>query len=271
MCRLIVVPLVLVLALAHAALAVDCTYLAWSQYGSTKLLRRADAGTYAFRVDRVGVDADGAPNAYHPDDVGLNCAHGTGFKGLDCPANAGYPSATWWPSVLVADPADTKHAYVQPPSSDFAGFFVAQTSLRDEASHKADTDPTKYVDARTVPYLVFPGKFHSMKGTGGLGDVGYAFDLSNGKRSPFVVAEVGPPSDPLGEVSIALAEALGGTEPNPRNGAGVPPVPIVYVVFPRSRLSPAWPLTADQIRSRADELLAQAGGAEGVLACRDAF
>ena len=111
-----------------------------------------------FATTHAQVDADGAPNAYHPDDVGLNCKTGTGFKGLDCPANGGYPNGDWWPSAIVPDPKNKKKGYVQ-PDGEFKGFFVSQTSLRDGA--RSDLDPAKYVNAAAVPYLVFPG--HSIR------------------------------------------------------------------------------------------------------------
>ncbi len=138
-------------------------------------------------------------------------------------------------------------------------------------STKAVTDPKRYVDSRTIPYLVFPGKFHKKKGTGTTGDLGYAFNLANGRQSPFVVAEIGPPEAALGEMSIALAEAMGGTNPNPRTGAGSPAGQIVYVVFPKSGKSHKWPLTVEQMRPYAEDLLGRSGGVDGVMACRDAL
>ena len=65
-------------------------------------------------------------------------------------------------------------------------------------------------------------------------------NLDNGKTSAFIVAEVGPRMR-NGEMSIALAQALGGQNPNPRTGAGKPDGKIAYVVFPKSRANPAWP------------------------------
>jgi hypothetical protein len=61
----------------------------------------------------------------------------------------------------------------------------------------------------------------------------------NGQESAAIVADVGPRNDPLGEVSIRLAENLGGHNVNPRNGAGMPTGRFAYVVFPRSKATPA--------------------------------
>jgi hypothetical protein len=259
--------LLLTLLTATSSWAESCPFSKWTSYRSSTLLRHT-TGAYVFATAEVKVDADGAPNAYHPDDARLDCRKGSGFKGLDCPGNAGYPKGDWW-NVLVRDPAVRSRPYVQPPGSVFPGFFVSMTSLRDGT--KPATDTTSYVDARTVPYLVFPGSFSTMKGTGIVGDVGYATNTSNGKRSPFIVAETGPPSALLGEMSIALGSALGGTNPNPRTGAGAPKGKIVYVVFPRSAASPRWPLTNEALTTRVDGLLSRVGGIQAVEACTSAL
>lgn len=246
---------------AHAA----CDFKPTGRYQDTSLARHTQDAAYLFTVRHVKVDADGAPNAYHPDDIPLNCTHGNGFKGLDCPANAGYPGSNWWQSALVPDPANPKKAYIQPPGSEFSGFFVSQTSLTDTT--KTKTDPARYVDSRHVPYLVFPGKFRTMAGTGDLGDIGVAIHTTSGARSFFVVAEIGPRDASLGEMSIALAQALGGTDPNPRTGNGTPGGKIAIVVFPRSRTKPAWPLKAGELEARGAELLSGVGGVDMVLSC----
>ena len=245
-----------------------CTFVDWTKYRGTHLYKHPSIAAYLFQTASVKVDADGAPNAYHPDDVKLHCTKGVGFKGLDCPANAGFPDQNWWPSALVPDPINPKRAYVQPSPSPYAGFFVSQSSLVDGS--KARTDPARFVDSRNVPYLVFPGKFNSMPGTGVMGDFGYAVNVATGKASSFIVAEVGPPNAELGEMSIALATALGGTSPNPRTGAGVPKGKTIYLVFPRSRAAPAWPLTNAQIAANAEQLLESLGGQTAIHACKTA-
>ena len=93
------------------------------------------------------------------------------------------------------------------------------------------TDPDRYVDASTIPYLVFPSTFHQIQGTGRMGDFGYAINLTTGDPTGFIVADVGPANHSLGEISIAMANELGGHEANPRNGSGAPSGPFAYVVF----------------------------------------
>jgi hypothetical protein len=260
---------VALVATTSATAAGPCPFAPWSGYLGSTLLRLPQATAYVFATESVQVDADGAPNAYHPDDAALHCTKGTGFKGLDCPANAGYPQTVWWPSVLVPDPANPNRPFVQPSPGEFAGYFVSQTSLQDKT--KAATDPARYVDSRKVPYLVFPGNFYKMKGTGALGDVGFAINAANGKSSAFIVADVGPPAAALGEMSMALASALGGADPNPRTGSGTPSGKIIYVVFPGSGAETAWPMSNDHLASKASDLLRQVGGVEALLSCKDAL
>lgn len=248
---------VLVLASTFAFAQSDCRFNQWNSYTGTKLLSHPTASAYLFSSTHVAVDADGAPNAYHPGDVGL-----------DALANAGYPNESWWTSVLVGDPNDPGRAYAQ-TSGEFVGYFVSKTSFQDES--KALTDPARYVDARKIPYLVFPGSFYRMKGTGLLGDLGYAISLSSGEKTAFVVADIGPSSARLGEVSIALAERLGGRNVNPRNAAGAPQGEMLYVVFPYSSRGCGWPLSVDEIERRANSLLEEAGGIESILACKSAL
>lgn len=211
-------------------------------------------GAWQVQVDNLRIDADGAPNAYHPDNT----------PGLDHPGNAGWSSDPskrkhWWPSVLVADPADPtepahiKRPYIQ-PDGEFAGFFVSQTALVDGG--KAKTDVQRYVDARHVPYVVMPRAVHAARGTGTLGDLAAVRCISNGRVCAAVVGDIGPDDHGMGEVSIALAQALAGQPVNARNGSGQADGPYQIVVFPGSRFKPAWPVVAEQVEARVAGLMA---------------
>jgi hypothetical protein len=213
-------------------------------YQGIDLFRPVGSTAYTYKTARMEIDADGAPNTYHPNDTGL-----------DFLANSGFPNH--WHGVLVADPANPGHPFVQ-PSGSTQGFFVSMTALQDNVS--PSTDPQKYVDATRIPYVVFPGQFNQLAGTGMMGDFVMAKNLSNGMESAAIVADIGPSDAALGEVSMALVTALGGNNPNPRNGAGKPPGPFRYVVFPRSHKTPAWRLTAAEVDQQARALLAAAGG-----------
>jgi hypothetical protein len=244
--------------------AATCQFGPWSTYNGISL-RRHSNGAYIYKTSHKQIDADGAPNAYHPADVGKTCSASGGLLGLDCPANAGYPNGSFWRDVLAVDPNNNAKPYVQ-PSGAFAGFFVSMTSLSDR--NKAATDPTKYVSSTTFPYIVFPGNFNAKSGTGKVGDLGFAINLSNNKKSHFVAAETGPAAADLGEMSIAFATAMGGVNPNPINGAGAPSGTILYVSFPFSSNTYAWPMTNAQMQTNVSTLLQSVGGEAGILACQ---
>ena len=245
--------------------AAECPFKLWRTYKGTEIYHHKTLGAYAYVTRHNAVDADGAPNAYHPGDVGKNCLKDA-HLGLDCPGNAGYPKTDWWDQVLVVDPANAQKPYVQ-PSGEFAGFFVTKTWLSDP--QKAATDPGKYVDSTKVPYIVFPGsKFAVLKGTGDKGDVGFALNRDTGKSTSFIVADKGGGSDAkLGEASISFFEALGGENINARNGDGVAEGNTLFVVFPHSRKasSPIWPRTNEDVSAQVDTLMKALGGDRDVL------
>ena len=245
-----------------------CQFSAWQSYNGVAM-RKHSSGAYIYKTANKQIDADGAPNAYHPADVGKTCSTSGGLLGLDCPANAGWPNGSFWRDVLVVDPANSNRPYTQ-PSGTYAGFFISQTSLVDPA--KSVTDITRYVSSIAYPYIVFPGNFNALSGTGKRGDLGFAINLSNlAKKTHFVVAETGPANASLGEMSINLATLLGGTNPSPINGSGAPSGTVLYVTFPFSSNTYAWPQTNAQMQANTNTLLNTVGGEAGILACQNAL
>jgi hypothetical protein len=236
----------------------------WTEFKGTQIFRDRAGSAYCYATSHSRIDADGAPNAYHPDDVGKHCTRDP-HKGLDCPANAGFPATSWWRSVLVPDPGDASRAYLQ-PSGPTKGFFVSKTWLTNGA---ASDSVSNYVDSTKVPYLVFPGStFSRMDGTGFKGDLGMALH-ENGKRTAFVVADQGGGNDArLGEGSIALYERLGGQNLNARTGSGVAPGVVRFLVFPGSRRSFPWPQSVEAMERKANELLLSVGGEAALASCR---
>lgn len=217
----------------------------WFDYEGIDILKVAGTNAYTYKTRHVALDADGSPRAYHPNDTGI-----------DALANAGYPHKGW-KAVLVVDPAQPGQPYVQPTGPN-AGYFLAKTSLMDPALPAVD--PRKYVDSESVPYIVFPGAFYAIHGTGAYGDLVVARKLGSALESAAIVADGGPTKAPLGEISLRLAVALGGTNPNPRNGHGAPSGDFQYVVFPGSRSAPAWRRSLSDIQTSAAALLAGIGG-----------
>ncbi|GAA0326167.1 hypothetical protein GCM10009087_40600 [Sphingomonas oligophenolica] len=228
-------------------------------FRGTQILRQANNLAYAFETSHAAADADGAPNAYHPADKGKNCRRDAHI-GLDCLGNAGYPDLSWWSDVLVPDPNDPQHAFVQ-PTGPTKGFFVAQTALRNPNGDKYD--PATYVDATRFAFIVNPTGFEKLPHVGRVGDVGFATHLASGRSSAFIIGDAGGGSDAqLGESSIALFEALGFPGANPRTGANLPRDTIQYIVFPNSRRpgSAIWPRAAGDIRQQAENLIGTTPG-----------
>jgi hypothetical protein len=225
-------------------------------FRGTQLFRQADNKAYAYETSHGAADADGAPNAYHPGDLKKNCRKAKHI-GLDCLSNAVYPDTSWWKDVLVADPHDRSKAFVQ-SGGPFAGFFVAMTSLRTPKGDKYDT--ATYVDATKVPYVVLPSGFEALPHVARQGDVGIAPHLGNGKVSAFIVGDSGGGSGAkLGEASIALFVALGGKNPNPRNGAGLPRGMILFPGW-RRKGKGIWPRTNEDILDQAFDLASHTPG-----------
>lgn len=210
-------------------------------------------GTEALAYESgLAVDADGAPDAYGPEG-----------RGRDALANAGKPGS-WWGVVTDTGKASGTPV-VQGPSDPKPGFYVSSTSLQDPA--KAASDPRRYVDSSTVPYVAISPRLlkRSLAGGAQLGDVVAVANRTNGKVSYAVVADVGP-KDKLGEGSIALAEALG-VSGDPRHGGTAKG--ILYVVFPGS--GKGWPRTKEEIADEGARRfaewkeIARAGGAALLL------
>jgi hypothetical protein len=224
----------------------------WTSYKGIDLRRFPESKVYAYQTDRIAIDADGAPNAYHPMDTGT-----------DALVNAGFPDS-YWTSVLVTDPDDPAAPLIQ-RTGEFAGYYLSMTALEDEKKNAAD--PARAVDARKVPYIVFPSRFFAMDGVGRLGTLGMARNLATGQTSPMIVADIGRPEHYLGEISIKLAENLGGHNVDPRDGNGAPEGPFAYVIFPGSEATPPWPVSADELKRSANAELAKIGGWDAVLSC----
>jgi Fungal chitosanase of glycosyl hydrolase group 75 len=185
------------------------------------------------------IDADGAPNAYNPQNTGL-----------DDLANAGVPGH--WDGVVQDENGDP---YIQGPDDPFPGYYVSCTSLCNR--NKRSADPRRYVDASKIPYVVLPGGVARQAGAR-LGDFALVMNLRNGKSSYAIFADIGT----LGEGSVALAENLeihsdariGGT----RGG-------VLYVIFPGS--GNGAPRSIEEINSEAGARAELWGGIAQVNAC----
>jgi hypothetical protein len=218
--------------------------------GGTQVWRAPGAENALVYEGGLAIDADGAPDAYHPED-----------RGLDALANAGKPGH-WW-GVVTAGGEESGEPVVQGPSDPKPGYYVSSTSLQDKS--KKRTDPRRYVDSSSVPYLAVSPLVLAGKLAGGarVGDLAAVVSTATGRVAYAVVADVGP-KDKLGEGSIALAQALGVKDASPRRGGARSG--IVYVVFPGS--SAGWPRTNEDIAAAGAKLFEAWGGVPRIEACR---
>jgi hypothetical protein len=188
-------------------------------------------GSKAFFYEAgMTIDADGAPNAYHPDNLGL-----------DDLANAGSPGN--WQGLAKDEDGEP---IIQGPDDPFPGYYVSMTALADRS--KPFDDPTRYVDASKVPFIVLPGQTARQLGARP-GDFAVVFNQRNGKSSYAIFGDVGP-SDRIGEGSMALAENLG-VRSDARNGGARRG--ILYLVFPGSGNGRPRPI--EEIESEGQKLL----------------
>ncbi|MGO1068687.1 hypothetical protein [Lysobacter sp. CA199] len=218
----------------------------WIEYRGT-VVHAIDTGVrqaYAYLSPGIAITAAGAPDAYHPENIG-----------------SGHIRRTEWPDgewrcALVADPKHPRRP-LQQPAGRHAGYFVSITALSDVS--RARTDPGAYVDAGRIPYLVLPASFRAMEGTGDLGDFVVAYQPATRRCSYGLIGDIGPDRS-LGEVSTRMASDLSGQRAEARSGRGLPPGPTLCLVFPRSRLAPVWPIPPAAIRGRCEYLLKGLGG-----------
>jgi hypothetical protein len=201
------------------------------------------AGHTAFFYESgMTIDADGAPNAYHPDNTGL-----------DDLANAGAPGH--WQGLAKNEDGEP---FVQGPNDPFPGYYVSATALSDRT--RPVNDPARYVDASKIPFIVLPGGLERQIGAS-LGDFAVVFNLQNGKTVYAIFGDVGP-FDRIGEGSVALAENLG-IRSDARNGGAWRD--IVYLVFPGS--GNGRPRSIEEINAEAEKLLQAWGGTMQLTAC----
>jgi Fungal chitosanase of glycosyl hydrolase group 75/Bacterial SH3 domain len=177
---------------------------------------QANGESVFFYEAGMSINADGAPNAYHPAD-----------KGIDFLANAGSPG-NWW--ALAVD--KNGNPFIQSSTDPYPGYYISTTALFD--SEFVTQDPRRYVDSAKIPYIVLPGNSDFRKATGvKLGDLAVVYNTNNEKLAFAIYADVGPKNQ-IGEGSIALSHALG-NDPLVRSRVrqGIPKN-ILYIVFPGS-------------------------------------
>jgi hypothetical protein len=184
------------------------------------------------------VDADGHPQAYHPEGSP---------PGLDFLANAGNPG-NWW--GIATDSGGNPH--LQSDDHPAPGFYVSTTALVDHTMQSHH--PDRYVHSGKIPFIVLPSrpKFDPRQS---LGDLAIVFNTQSGDHTWAIYADIGP-ANQLGEGSMALCSALG-LSSAPKSG-GTNKEIIVMVFWPGSKIG--WPRPPEELRARAEELFSQWGG-----------
>lgn len=203
---------------------------------STICTLQEDNSAFFYRAG-MEIDADGAYRAYNADN----------HLGLDYLANGGEPG-NWW--ALVTDNGKPSgNPVIQKEGDPAPGFYISTTTLEDKA--KSVTDPLRYVDSESIPYIVLPG---NQTFGAKLSDLCIVYNVAKQKICGGVFADTGP-RNKIGEASIAMANGVG-VIGNPKNGGQESG--LVYVVFPGS--SVGWPLTADAIQQNAIAAFNKWGG-----------
>ncbi|MGO9235425.1 MAG: glycoside hydrolase family 75 protein [Methylocella sp.] len=223
----------------------------------------------AFYESGLAIDADGAPNAYHPSGSP---------PALDSLSAAGYPKSC---NVLVClgRNATGSHRYAKASGGPFDGFYVSMTSLMNEQTDReghplhGKADFARYVDSTVVPYIAVASRamrpFRLQRGTHSTnapGEVAYVVNLRNGQTSPAIFADVGT-NDTLGEGSVALAKSLGLSERQQSPTHGGLQSGILTIIFPDSESTPPWPRDTSDIATAANERFKAWGGLERVKHC----
>lgn len=151
-----------------------------------------------YSSDLLGLDLDGARKAYHPNNEGIDRNGNGGINKEEARKNEfrgkrGYGIAKYRPPGT-----DFNRAYLQSN-----GFYVSQTAIG--FRHLSESNPEKWVDAVSVPYLRVNRHFHRA----GIrkGDIAYIINHSNGLSSYALFADVKFDNDVV-EMSLALARKL---------------------------------------------------------------
>ncbi|MGZ6125804.1 MAG: peptidoglycan-binding protein, partial [Myxococcales bacterium] len=226
-----------------------------------------------FMKGRFMTDVDGAPNCYHPDNLDVRTDYLKfdllQHKGaLDWKANGGKPGN--WFGVVTDTGEKTGNPIVQGDGDPCPGFYVSSTSLSD--SSKKRNDPRRYVDARVIPYIAFPGQIYNegaqgtrftrvTKGpTGRLGDFLTVVNPDADEEHRYahaIFADMGGFDDPhFGEGSPALGKKV--------HAAGLVDAKLLYILYPHSGAGPGKIPTADEVQKKGEELFKQWGGMDEV-------
>lgn len=223
----------------------ECSFEVESFMLSNRDLAVIDTGSGVLFTAGMSIDADGAPNAYAPHNLGLDY-------------NDNARGAQGWVALVT----DDRGRPVIQKRGPYRGYYVSTTSL-EQVNVRDLRSPKRYIDATSVPYIALPLDFAQTYDIH-LGDLAVVMNRDNGRYVYAVFADVGP-RDKIGEGSIALARALG-MSASPRHGgvaAGV-----TYLVFPGSAQPARDHITTKSVKLSGLRLYHRWGGREMLGACQ---
>ncbi|MDT4292020.1 glycoside hydrolase family 75 protein [Methylomonas sp. MO1] len=265
-------------ALADCSLSPKFTFT-HEEIGELKVFSDPDTKAIAF-ASQMQVNTDGAPDSYHPDDIGITHICNGVSVGANC---------TWKPKCLTDfNQAKAEHfkgptkicffamatdakgiPIIQGPTDPKAGYFVSTTALHQPGENLRT--PQAQLDSNTVNFAVIPGNWQRSGNPGPkLGDFGVAYRRSNGKSAFFVIGDTGP-KNKLGEGSVALHQALGNDPFMDRFGVrrarkGIGNRDVVYLLFPNTA-QPGQKFDTANIDRIGGEQLQKFGGIERLQEC----
>ena len=223
----------------NRVLATDYDPHKGEQFGRNVSIWQLEDGSAVLFQSGMTIDADGAPNAYNPENTGL-----------DDISNAGEPGH--WEGIVANGEG---MPLVQGPDDPFPGYYISCTALWDRT--KPPTDPTRFVDASKIPYIVLPGALSRQIGAQ-LGDFAVVFNTRNSRSAYAIFADIGT----LGEGSMALASKLG-IWADARNGGTRGGV--LYLLFPGTGNRQPRPI--EEIESATQKIFEGWGGTDRLHSC----
>jgi hypothetical protein len=268
--------------IAECLLTQESTF-AHAEIGPVPILRDASSHAIAF-ASQMQVNTDGAPDSYHPDDIGITHICNGVSIGASCTWKAeclpefrqakaeGLRGPTKICFFAMATGANGE-PIIQGERDPKPGFFVSTTALKQPGEDRRT--PQAQLDSNTVPFAVIPRTWQSTRVPGPrLGDVGVAYRRSTDKLAFFVIGDIGP-RDKLGEGSVALHQALGNDPFVMRFGVrrarrGIGGRDVTYVIFPGSAQS-GQRFDAASIERSAKPMFDRFGGMERLRNCNSSL
>jgi RHS repeat-associated protein len=169
---------------------------------------------------KMTIDADGAPTAYHPDGIGIDYLQNGGFPSNKVKADATYAECPYGVTCKRLS-SGRYQPYIQGQDGakgPASGYFISGTAWFQGPSN----DQNSYVNSITIPYIVVSSRKH-------LGKLASVVQMDGN----FPIVNHGVAADinvrTQGEASIAMAEFFG-ISGSPKNG-GTEAKKFCYIIY----------------------------------------